>query len=39
MLNFVTFKELLGKLAILKIAAQAFEAGDFPKIFLKFWGF
>ena len=33
-LNFVIFKELLEKLAMLKIAAQVFEAGDFLNIFL-----
>ena len=27
------------KSAFLKIAAQAFEAGDFLNIFLRFWGF
>ena len=32
-LNFI-FKELLEKLTMLKIAAQAFEAGDFLNIFL-----
>ena len=34
--NFVTFKELQGKLVLLKIAAQAFEAGDFLNISLRF---
>ena len=33
---FVTFKELLEKLVILKIAAQIFESGDFLNIFLRF---
>ena len=34
------FKELWEKLAFLKIAAlQAFEAGDFLHIFLRFWDF
>ena len=32
----VAFKELHEKSAFLKIAAQAFEAGDFLNIFLKF---
>ena len=36
---FVTFKELQQKSAFLKIKAQAFEAGDFLSIFLRFWGF
>ena len=39
LLSFVTFKELQEKSAFLKIAAQAFEAGDFLNIFLRFWGF
>ena len=33
-LNFIIFKELLEKLAMLKIAAQTFVAGDFLNIFL-----
>ena len=39
LLNFVTFKELQEKSAFLKIAAQAFEAGDFLNIFFRFFGF
>ena len=39
LLNFVTFKELQEKSAFLKIPAQAYEAGDFLNIFLRFWGF
>ena len=38
MFNFVTFKELLEKSAFLKITAQAFVAGDFLNILLRFWG-
>ena len=38
MLNFITFKELLEKSAFLKITAQAFDAGDFVNILLRFWG-
>ena len=34
--NFVTFKELYEKPAVLKIASQAFEAGDFIHIFKRF---
>ena len=37
--QFVTFKELSEKPKFLKILAEAYEAGDFLKIFLKFWGF
>ena len=37
--NFVTFKGLSEKSAFLKTAAQAFEAGDFLNIFIRFWGF
>ena len=37
--NFVTFKELKEVLMFLKIADQAFEAGDFLNIFLRFWAF
>ena len=37
--NFVTFKELKEVLMFLKIADQAFEAGDFLNIFLRFLGF
>ena len=36
---FVTFKELKEKLVFTKITAQAFEAGNFLNIFLRFWGF
>ena len=36
---FVTFKELLEKSVLLKIATQTFEAGDFLNIFLRFWAF
>ena len=36
---FVTFKELLEKSVLLKIATQAFEAGGFLNIFLRFWAF
>ena len=39
LLNFVTFKEVSEKSLLLKIAAQAFEAGDFLNIFLRFLGF
>ena len=39
LLNFVTFKEVQEKSAFLKIAAPAFEAGDFADIFLRFLGF
>ena len=39
MLNFVTFKDLYEKSVILKIVAQAFVAGDFLNIFLRFQGF
>ena len=39
LLNFVTFKELKNQSAFLKIVDQAFEAGDFLNIFLKFRGF
>ena len=39
LLNFVIFKELQEKSAFLKIAAQAFEAGDFLNIFFRFLGF
>ena len=35
LLNFITFKELLEKSALLKIGAQAFEAGDFLNICLR----
>ena len=35
----VTFKELYEKSVFLKIAAQAFEAGDFLNISLRFLGF
>ena len=38
MLNLVTFKELLEKSIFLKIAAQAFETGDFLTRFLAFCG-
>ena len=38
MLKF-TFKELLEKSAFLKIAAQAFKAGDFFHIFSRFLDF
>ena len=37
--NFVTFKGLYEKWAFLKTAAQAFEAGDFLNISLRFWWF
>ena len=37
--NFVTFKELKEVLMFLKIADQAFEAGDFLNIFYKVFGF
>ena len=37
--SYKTFKELLEKLVLLKIATQTFEAGDFLSIFLRFWGF
>ena len=33
------FKGLYKKSVLLKIAAQAFEAGNFLSIFLRFWGF
>ena len=36
MLNFVISRELSEKSAFLKIAAQAFEVGDFLNIFLRF---
>ena len=36
--NFATPKELKEKLAFLKSVAQAFEAGDFLSILLRFWG-
>ena len=39
LLCFVTFKELQKKLASFEIAAQAFKAGDFLNILLRFWGF
>ena len=39
LLCFVTFKELQKKLASFETAAQAFKAGDFLNIFLRFWGF
>ena len=39
LLNFVTYKGLLEKSAFKKIATQAFEAGDFLNIFLRFSGF
>ena len=39
LLNFVTFKEAQEKSAFLTIAAQAFVAGDFLNIFLRFGGF
>ena len=39
LLNCVTFKELKNQSAFLKIVDQAFEAGDFLNIFLKFRGF
>ena len=39
LLNFVTFKELWEKTTFLKISAQAFEAGDFLNVFLRFLGF
>ena len=39
LLNFVTFKELQQKSALLKIAAQTFEAGHFLNNFLRFWVF
>ena len=32
----MTFKELYKKSAFVKIAAEAFEAGDFLNIFLRF---
>ena len=35
LISFVTFKEIYKKSAFLKIAAQAYEAGDFLKIFWK----
>ena len=35
-LNFVTFTELQEKSTFFKIAAQAFEVGNFLNIFLKF---
>ena len=35
--NFATPKELKEKLAFLKSVAQAFEAGDFLSILLRFW--
>ena len=38
LLNFVTFKELKKQWAILKILDQAFEAGDFLNLFLRFRG-
>ena len=38
-MNFVTYKGPLEKSAFLKIVAQAFEAGDFLNIFLRFSGF
>ena len=31
--------QIFEKLEFLKIAAQAFEAGDLPNIFVTFWGF
>ena len=39
MLNFLTFKECQEKSAILKIAAEAFEAGDLPNILSSLWDF
>ena len=41
LLNFVTFREcfICEKLVFLKIAAEAFEAGDFLNNFLRFLGF
>ena len=37
--HFLTFKELQEKSEFSKIATQAFEAGDFLNIFVRFWGF
>ena len=34
--KFCNFEEVLGKISILKIAAQAFVAGEFLNIFLRF---
>ena len=31
--------QIFEKLEFLKIAAQEFEAGDLPNIFVTFWGF
>ena len=31
--------QIFEKLEFLKITAQAFEAGDLPNIFVRFWGF
>ena len=39
LLNVVIFKELQEKSVFLKIAAQAFEAGDFLNIFVKVLAF
>ena len=36
---FSNFEELYEKSVLLKIAGQAFEAGDFINIFLSVWGF
>ena len=39
LLTFVTFKELQEKSVFLKLAALAFQAGDFLNIFLSFLDF
>ena len=39
LLSFVAFKRTLGKISVLKIAAQAFVTVDFLNIFLRFWVF
>ena len=37
--SLATFKKNSEKSEFLKLSTQAFEAGDFLDIFLKFWGF
>ena len=37
--QFCIFEKALGKIRVLKSAAQVFEAGNFLNIFLRFWGF
>ena len=37
--EFFNFYRAPGEISVLEIRALAFEVGDFPNIFLKFWGF